>query len=83
MRLLDDVDVLDIIDAGGGGTLALNIPNNWDQPRKKGDWRAGAYGWLARAREEQGWLISTVATLPDLLGFARAFSRRHYGSEKT
>lgn len=64
--------------AGGGGTLALNIPGNWDRPLAKDDWRNSAYGWLERAREEQGWLISTVATLPDLLGFARVFSNRHY-----
>ncbi|MCP5475291.1 MAG: VWA domain-containing protein [Rhodanobacteraceae bacterium] len=65
--------------AAGGGTLALNIPADWDRAKTRNNWQAGAFGWLARAREEQGWLISPVATLPDLLGFAQAFARRHYG----
>jgi hypothetical protein len=64
--------------AGGGGTLALNIPGGWDRPSKHNNLYTGAYGWLARAQKEQGWLISPVATLADLLGFAREFTRRHY-----
>lgn len=68
--------------AGGGGTLALNIPGDWHRPNKHaGSYYNNVYGWLARAREEQGWLISPVATLADLLGFAREFSRRHYGDQ--
>lgn len=77
-----DVCALALKQAAGGGTLALNIPNGWDRASAKGDWRSGAYGWLQRAREEQGWLISPVATLADLLGFALAFSRRHYTAEQ-
>lgn len=64
--------------AGGGGTLALNISNNWDRHLNKGGTPKSAYDWLQKARAEQGWLISAVATLDDLLGFALAFTRRHY-----
>lgn len=67
--------------AGGGGTLALNIPAGWDKSKKKaGNYAASAYGWIARARDEQGWLVSPVATLADLMDFARAFTRKHYMS---
>lgn len=66
--------------AAGGGTLALNIPAQWDRqkPAKANTYASNAYGWLRRARDEQGWLIAPVATLEDLLGFALAFTRRHY-----
>jgi hypothetical protein len=64
--------------AGGGGTLALNIPGGWHRPGKHSNVYTSAYSWLARAQKEQGWLISPVATLADLLGFAREFTRRHY-----
>lgn len=68
--------------AQGGGTLALNIPAQWDRqkPAKANTYASNAYGWLRRARDEQGWLIAPVATLEDLLGFALAFTRRHYHS---
>ena len=66
--------------AGGGGTLALNIAAGWEKHSRKGNsFTANGFGWFARARAEQGWQISPVATLADLLGFAREFSRRHYG----
>jgi hypothetical protein len=65
--------------AGGGGTLALNIPGGWQRAGKHSNAYTSAYGWLARAQKEQGWVVSPVATLADLLGFAREFSRRHYG----
>lgn len=68
--------------AAGGGTLALNIHPNWDKGSKKTDWSKSAFGWLLRARNEQGWKISTVTTLADLLGFAREFSQRHYGENE-
>jgi hypothetical protein len=71
-----------LLQAAGGGTLALNIPTNWDQGGSKNDWRGGSYVWLRRARTEQGWLISPVATLADLLDFARGFTRRHYAATR-
>lgn len=60
--------------AGGGGTLALNLSDQWERFRKPGNWS----DWIARARDEQGWRIETVATLEGLLGFARRFARLHY-----
>jgi hypothetical protein len=60
-----------------GGTMALNL---------REDWATAAYPkWycptrdLARARDEQGWEIHAVADMAQLVAFARAFSRRHYG----
>ncbi len=64
--------------AGGGGTLALNIPASWDRPKQPNSYYVNAYGWIARARKEQGWLVSAVANMPDLLAFAREFTRRYY-----
>lgn len=64
--------------AGGGGTLALNIMGDWERYAA----RYPAWQWLRRARDEQGWAIHPVATLPDLLAFARAFARRHYGTDR-
>lgn len=59
--------------AGAGGTMALRT------------WRAGDiasilehYPVLQRAAREQGWQISAIHRMEDLLEFARAFSRRHY-----
>lgn len=63
--------------AGGGGTLALNIMGDWERYAA----RYPAWQWLQRARDEQGWAVHPVATLPDLLAFAQAFTRRHYGAD--
>lgn len=60
--------------AGGGGTLALNLSEQWERFRKPGN----PWDWIARARDEQGWRVETVATLEGLLGFARRFARLHY-----
>jgi hypothetical protein len=54
--------------AGGGGTMVLNLPADWQ-----------SYPDLVKAHE-QGWQIFRVQTWEDLLAFARAFSRTHYGS---
>ncbi len=67
--------------AAGGGTLALNIPGEWQRAPSGSRYLRSAYVWLDRAQKEQGWLVSPVATLADLLGFAREFSRRHYGDQ--
>lgn len=60
--------------AGGGGTLALNLNDQWERNRRAGN----PWDWIARARDEFGWRVETVATLEGLLGFARRFSRLHY-----
>ncbi len=61
-----------LLDAGGGGTLALNLPDGWESL----DW--AALNWIKRARDEQGWQIAALTSLEDLLAFARVFSNRHY-----
>jgi len=61
-----------------GGTMALNLRADWASIQ-----RAGHYcpeRDLLRARDEQGWEIHAVADMAQLVAFARAFSRRHYGS---
>jgi hypothetical protein len=51
--------------ARGGGTMVLNLPGTPDDD-------------LQRAQREQGWVVETVSSWPELLGFARRFARRHY-----
>ena len=66
---------------GAGGTMALNLPTEWDRGGR-GGWNAPAYEALRRARKEQGWEIYAIAQFEDLLAFARDFSRRHYANER-
>jgi hypothetical protein len=68
-----DVAATSLARAGGGGTLVLNIPQNW--------WSLRSLGDLRRAQKE-GWNVHRVATWDDLLAFAREFSRRAYGEER-
>jgi hypothetical protein len=70
-----DVSAMALEKARGGGTMVLNLAQNWEQ-------HAGTYASFAaikRARDEQGWNVHRVATWEDLVAFARAFSRQHYG----
>ncbi len=60
-----------------GGTMALNIPSQWDRPPMKSYYATD----LLRARSEQGWAIHAIERMEDLLAFARAFSRAHYGQD--
>ncbi|MDT8757743.1 hypothetical protein MZO42_03455 [Sphingomonas psychrotolerans] len=67
-----DVSATALAKGRAGGTMALNL----------GSWfrSDGAIGQqLARARDEQGWDIHSIAEMPDLVAFAQAFSRRRYG----
>jgi hypothetical protein len=73
-----DVSAKALAQAGGGGTLALNIASDWDRGGRHGAYYGNAFGWIGRARAEQGWLVAAVASMPDLLAFAREFTRRHY-----
>jgi hypothetical protein len=57
--------------------MALNLPLDWDAPLHPG--RSWLSRDLLRARDEQGWEIHAVADMAQLVAFARAFSRRHYG----
>lgn len=56
-----------------GGTMALNLWQDWQTSNTQ------VSQDLRRARIEQGWQIHMVNDLPQLLDFAREFSRRHYG----
>jgi len=63
--------------AGGGGTMALNLPPDWDAGART--LYGGAERDLLRARDQQGWGIHAVADMAQLVAFARAFSHRRYG----
>jgi hypothetical protein len=58
--------------AGGGGTWVLNLPLRWERA-------SGAYAEIRRARDEQGWHVHRVASLEELVEFARQFSLLRYG----
>lgn len=60
-----DVSAQALARARGGGTMVLNLFGRPDAA-------------LQRAQNEQGWVIETIKDWPDLLGFAKRFSRRHY-----
>jgi hypothetical protein len=55
-----------------GGTMALNLPHNWETRA------SDVVTDLRRARTAQHWDIHAIARMEDLLEFARAFSKRHY-----
>ncbi|HEX5072077.1 MAG TPA: hypothetical protein VFW03_02655 [Gemmatimonadaceae bacterium] len=69
--------------ARGGGSLVLNVPDDWDKrslDRQRG--KSPGASWdlaVRRARDEQGWHVHTVSSLAALVEFARAFSRARYG----
>ncbi len=68
-----DIAAAALARAGGGGTLVLNIPADWERALN------GPCQMIQRARDEQGWHVHRVATLDELVEFARQFSRRRYG----
>lgn len=59
--------------AGGGGTLVLNLPENWESFK-------GPYDVVKQARNDQGWKVHRVSSLDELVDFARQFSKLRYGS---
>jgi hypothetical protein len=67
--------------ARGGGSLVLNVPDDWDKrsadrrPNNPGNWDLA----VRRARDEQGWHVHTVSSLAGLVELAGAFSRARYG----
>ncbi|MGC4075001.1 MAG: hypothetical protein QM760_21380 [Nibricoccus sp.] len=61
----------------GGGTLALNIPTNWEQTSFS--FVQGLTATLRRARDIEGWDLHAVPSLEGLVEFARAFSRQKFG----
>jgi hypothetical protein len=67
-----DVAAMALEHAGGGGSLVLNLPGNWEQA-------SGPFATIRRARDEQGWRVRRVASMEELVDFAREFSRLQYG----
>jgi hypothetical protein len=69
-----DVAATALRQAGGGGTFVLNLPAAWEKA-------AGPCADIRHARDEQGWQVYRVASLEELVEFARQFSRLRYGGE--
>jgi hypothetical protein len=63
--------------AGGGGTLLLNLPANWEKAASQ----LQPLQTIVRARAEQNWNVCVVANWQDLVTFAREFGRREYGGD--
>lgn len=72
-----DVSAKALAAGGAGGTMALNIPGDWEKDTP-GGWNHEAYKDLRRAKAKHGWEIDAIEEMKDLVAFARAFSRRHY-----
>jgi hypothetical protein len=68
-----DVAAMALAAARGGGTFALNLMRDWEQRTTRGSFTA-----IRRARDEQGWQVHPVASMEELVAFARWFSRLHY-----
>ncbi len=75
-----DVAARALQNAGGGGTLVLNLPWKADQQGAAGNlpgyWRDG-HDAVTRAAA-QGWTIYHVSDWQGMVDFARRFSRAHY-----
>jgi hypothetical protein len=69
-----EIAAMALSQAAGGGTLVLNLFAEWEK-------QEGPYGVIRRARDEQGWHVHRVASLDELVEFARQFSRLRYGAE--
>lgn len=67
-----DIAAMALDRSAGGGTLVLNLPENWASSKE------GPYSEIGRARDEQGWNVHRVASLEELVEFARQFSRMRY-----
>jgi hypothetical protein len=63
--------------AGGGGTLLLNLPANWEKAASQ----MAPLRTVIRARDEENWTVSVVSNWQDLVTFAREFGRREYGGQ--
>jgi hypothetical protein len=63
--------------ARGGGTLVLNLWSTWESHAD-----GGPYQVIRRARDQEGWAVDVVTGWDQLIGFARAFSRRHWSPEQ-
>lgn len=69
-----DVAAMALQNAGGGGTLVLNLPEAWDSgARPQSPLQA-----IRLARDHHGWQVHRVASWDSLVQFAREFSRLRY-----
>jgi len=75
-----DVGAAALKSAGGGGTMALNLPVLWEQEQYQ--CKGSPYPLLRRARDSQGWDIHAISDMAQLVAFARAFSALHYGKPR-
>jgi len=66
--------------AGGGGTLVLNLPEEWERARAEPN-PLNPYATIRRARDEHGWHVHAVTTWEQLVRFAREFSRRRFARD--
>lgn len=69
-----DIAALALRRGRAGGTMALNLWQDWHN----GNGQCSED--LRRAHSEQGWQIHVVNDLAQLVDFALAFSRHHYGA---
>lgn len=63
--------------AGGGATLLLALPADWDNTGA----RHAPFAAIARARDELGYDVARVTSWDELVAFARAFGRRQWCDE--
>lgn len=63
--------------ARGGGTLVLNLPEDWRSANPSG-YRSSPLATIKKAEATQGWKVHAVSTWEDLVSFARAFSRQKF-----
>jgi len=68
-----DVAAMALAAARGGGTFVLNVLRDWEE---RTGW--GSFDVIRRARDEQGWQVHAVASMEELVAFARWFSKLHY-----
>ncbi len=64
--------------ARGGGTLVLNLPEDWEDGKHGPGYWGLAYQAIVKARDDLGFAVHRVASWDDLVDFAREFSRRRY-----
>ena len=76
-----DISARALAAGAAGGTMALNMKSGWEE-QAENSWYGQCVRDLKRARREQGWEIHGIEAFEDLIGFAQAFSRRHYAGNR-
>lgn len=72
-----------LVKARAGGTLALNIPAEWESARNQSNHFSTDANAIAKARDTYGWSVHAVPTLEGLVAFARSFSQQKFGPVAT